>query len=236
MKKIKIGTIGNTLVGKTAISRNYLGEEFSPEEMLTVGMDRFVKEEDYIIREKKVRINISIYDTSGQERYETTVFNYIKKCDGVLLVYAVTDKKTFDDISKWITKIRELQHNKDFPIILIGNKIDLENKRVISQEQGKEIAKNNNFPFFETSAKTGEKVNEAFQYLINLILKYNNIYHDNSPFTPPESPIEKENDTTDTDSNIGINSVDNTIIIKKRYCCCFKKNVKVNMLTMKINH
>ena len=236
MKKIKIGTIGNSLVGKTAICRNYLGEEFSTEEMLTVGMDKFVKDFEYTIKGEKKKSNIFIYDTSGQERYETTVFNFIKKCDGVLLVYAVTDKKTFDDISKWITKIRELQHNKDFPIILIGNKIDLENERVISQEQGKEIAKNNNFPFFETSAKTGEKVNEAFQYLINLILKYNNIYHDNSPFTPPESPIEKENDTTDTDSNIGINSVDNTIIIKKRYCCCFKKNVKVNMLTMKINH
>ena len=209
MKKIKIGTIGNSLVGKTAICRNYLGEEFSPEEMLTVGMDRFVKEEEYIIREKKVRINISIYDTSGQERYETTVFNFIGKCDGVLLVYAVNSEESFNDISKWINKIRELQHNKDFPIILIGNKIDLENERVINKEQGDKVAKDYKFDFYETSAKTGKNVKEAFQHLINLIVKYKE-----------DELINKmtyNNDKTTIDEFV--NEIDNNIINKDKECC-----------------
>ena len=220
MKKIKIGTIGNTLVGKTAISRNYLGEEFSPEEMLTVGMDRFVKEEDYIIREKKVRINISIYDTSGQERYEAIVFNFIKKCDGVLLVYSITDEQTFNDLNKWIEKIRELQPDKKYPVVLVGNKIDLEEQRVISKEKGEKIAKENLFPFYETSAKTGEKVNESFQHLIDLILEYkeeelvNGNTKKNIKLEVDENNVkknkEKDNKTKDD--------------IEKKNCCCCKKN------------
>ena len=219
MKKIKIGTIGNTLVGKTAISRNYLGEEFSPEEMLTVGMDRFVKEEEYIIREKKVRINISIYDTSGQERYEAIIFNFIKKCDGVLLVYSITDEQTFNDLTKWINKIRELQPDTKYPVILVGNKIDLEEQRVISKEKGEKIAKENLFPFYETSAKTGEKVNESFQHLIDLILDYkeelvNGNTKKNIKLEVDENNVkknkEKDNKTKDD--------------IEKKNCCCCKKN------------
>ena len=220
MKKIKIGTIGNTLVGKTAISRNYLGEEFSPEEMLTVGMDRFVKEEEYIIREKKVRINISIYDTSGQERYEAIIFNFIKKCDGVLLVYSITDEQTFNDLTKWINKIRELQPDTKYPVILVGNKIDLEEQRVISKEKIEEIGKEYLFLFYETSAKTGEKVNESFQHLIDLILDYkeeelvNGNTKKNIKLEVDENNVkknkEKDNKTKDD--------------IEKKNCCCCKKN------------
>ena len=172
MKKIKIGTIGNTLVGKTAICRNYLGEEFSTEQMLTVGMEKFVNELELTIKENKIKTHVCIYDTSGQERYETTVFNFIEKCDGVLLVYAINFKESFNDISKWVNKIRELQSDEHFPVVLIGNKIDLDNERVINKEDGEKVAKNYKFPFYETSAKTGENVKEAFQHLIDLIAEY----------------------------------------------------------------
>ena len=172
MKKIKIGTIGNSLVGKTTICRNYLGEKFSTEDLMTVGLDKFIKELEILIGEKTIKTNLLIYDTAGHEKYESIVFNFIKKCDGILLVYAVNSEESFNDISKWINKIREFQHNKDFPIVLIGNKIDLENERVINKEQGEEEAKKHEFAFYETSAKTGENVKEAFQNLIDLVIQY----------------------------------------------------------------
>ena len=213
MKKIKIGTIGNIFVGKTALCRNYLGEEFSTEQMLTVGMEKFVNELEVTIKEKKIKTQVYIYDTSGQERYETTVFNFIEKCDGVLLVYAVNSKESFNDISKWINKIRELQHNKDFPIILIGNKIDLENERVINKEQGDKVAKDYKFDFYETSAKTGKNVKEAFQHLINLIVKYKEDELLNNIITG----MTNNNDKTTIDEFV--NEIDNNIINKDKECC-----------------
>ena len=166
MKKIKIGTIGNCLVGKTALCRNYLGEEFTTEQISTIGMEKFINEVELTIKENKIKTQVYFYDTSGQERYETTVFNFIEKCDGVLLVYAINFKESYNDISKWVNKIRELQSDEHFPVVLIGNKIDLDNERVINKEDGEKVAKNYKFPFYETSAKTGENVKEAFQHLI----------------------------------------------------------------------
>ena len=107
MKKIKIGTIGNSLVGKTTICRNYLGEKFSTEDLMTVGLDKFIKELEILIGEKTIKTNLLIYDTAGHEKYESIVFNFIKNCDGILLVYAVNSEESFNDISKWINKIRE---------------------------------------------------------------------------------------------------------------------------------
>ena len=213
MKKIKIGTIGNSLVGKTTICRNYLGEKFSTEDLMTVGLDKFIKELEILIGEKTIKTNLLIYDTAGHEKYESIVFNFIKKCDGILLVYAVNSEESFNDISKWINKIRELQHNKDFPIILIGNKIDLENERVINKEQGDKVAKDYKFDFYETSAKTGKNVKEAFQHLINLIVKYKEDELLNN--------INKKETIPNNNNNFDgfKNEIDKNIINKDKECC-----------------
>jgi len=163
MKKIKIGTIGNSLVGKTTICRNYLGEKFSTEDLMTVGLDKFIKELEILIGEKTIKTNLLIYDTAGHEKYESIVFNFIKKCDGILLVYAVNSEESFNDISKWINKIREFQHNKDFPIVLIGNKIDLENERVINKEQGEKRLKNMNLLLMKLMLKLEKMLKKLFK-------------------------------------------------------------------------
>ena len=124
MKKIRIGTVGNSLVGKTSISRNYLGEEFSTEDIVTIGMEKYEKDVEYTKNEKTIKTKIHIYDTTGNEKYEAIMINYIKKCDGVLLVYAINEEKSFNDIEKWVKKIREKKPVDNYPIVLIGNKID----------------------------------------------------------------------------------------------------------------
>ncbi len=101
MKKIKIGIIGNTIVGKTSMCRNYLGEEFSKEEIGTATYETYEKDFEYIKNEETIKTKIFIYDT-GSERYDSLMNNYIKKFDGVLLIYAIDNLSTFDDIQKWV--------------------------------------------------------------------------------------------------------------------------------------
>ncbi len=214
MKKIKIGTVGNSLVGKTAISRNYLGEEFSPEDIVTIGMEKYEKEVEYTKNEKTIKTKIHIYDTTGNEKYEAIMINYIKKCDGVLLVYAINEEKSFKDIEKWINKMKELKPVDKYPIVLIGNKIDLEKERVISKEKGEEIAKQYNFPFYETSAKTGDNINESFECLIDLIIQYKENEIENN-----EEIKEKKEENEEK-----VVKIENEKKLKKKKTCCCCKN------------
>ena len=127
----------------------------------------------------------------------------------------MNSKESFNDIPKWINKIRELKHNKDFPIILIGNKIDLENERVINKEQGDKVAKDYKFDFYETSAKTGKNVKEAFQHLINLIVKYKEDELLNNIIKKETIPNNNNNGKIDGFEN----EIDKNIINKDKECC-----------------
>ena len=174
MKKISIGTLGNTLVGKTALSRCYSGEEFEPNEIVTTGMGKFMKNIELKIKEKTINLNVIIHDTAGQEKYQAIALNYIRKCDGILLVYTVDDRRSLIDVEKWLTKIKETNQEENYPLVLLGNKIDLfkeNNSDFVTKKEGEELAQKYNFKLFETSAKTKENVEEAFQYMIDLIVK-----------------------------------------------------------------
>ena len=116
------------------------------------------------------KYSVNFFDTAGQERFRAMSFNLIKKCDGILLIYDITDKESFESIPQWMENI---QDNKglDYPIILCGNKIDLENERVISKKEGEELAQKFGITFFETSNKDGKNVEKAAFELINQIIK-----------------------------------------------------------------
>ena len=113
-------------------------------------------------------VNAFIYDTGGQEKYKSINETYYKKANGILLVYDITSRKSFDDIiNYYCDKIEELCE-KNIPIILLGNKTDLENKREVSQEEGIELARSNKYIFKETSCVKNENVADAFEALIEL--------------------------------------------------------------------
>jgi small GTP-binding protein len=118
---------------------------------------------------KKVRLQI--WDTAGQERFQTILPAYYRGADGIALVYDVTDASTFGNVAKWIKQIE--QHAPDrVQKILIGNKADMSNERVITTEQGQELGKTYDAPFFECSAKAGINITESFETLItNVITK-----------------------------------------------------------------
>ena len=117
---------------------------------------------------------------TGQERFESLVLNAIKNTQGIFLVYDITEPKSFADLNNWIGRVKECKSISDFPFIIIANKIDLEDKRKIATDEGKKFAAENNLPYSETSAITGQGVNEAFLALIQRVYNKNNNIKNNN--------------------------------------------------------
>ena len=173
---IKLGTLGESKVGKTNLSNVFIGNKFDDEELSTIGVGNLIKKIDIKYKEKSKSISLKIWDTAGQERFKSVATQYIKSCDGLLIVYAVNDRTSFEKIEEWLKEVEEKKNtNNKVPLVLIGNKIDLENERVVSKEEGEKLAEKYNIEFFECSAKNGINVNEAFQYLIDSCVE---IHHD----------------------------------------------------------
>ena len=173
---ISLGTLGDSHVGKSVLTEIYLGHEFIEEYISTIGINANIKEEKLIINDEEQKIKIKIWDTAGQEKYKSIATSYIKTCNGIFLIYAINDRKSFENIEIWLNEVEEKKrYNSNVPLVLIGNKIDLENERVVSKEEGEKLAEKYNIEFFECSAKKGINVNEAFQYLIDSCVE---IHHD----------------------------------------------------------
>ena len=164
-ERLRILTLGNHNVGKSCFIIRYTEEKFQESYLMTVGFD--IKMKDIVLKDKKY--TIALIDTAGQERFKSIAYNVIKNADGIILMYDITKQASYDSISEWMKNIREVQP-KDFPIVLLGNKIDLEEKRDISKEEGEELAQKYELPFYETSNKTGENIEKSCLDLIDKII------------------------------------------------------------------
>ena len=167
VETIKIGSLGNSDVGKTQFSKKYTNSNYNSNfNLSSVGFEFYTKEK-ILSNGKKYKINI--YDTAGQEKFRSLSLNSIRNYDGVFLMYDITDFKSFDSISEWIKNIYE-KKDENYPLILIGNKYDLKDGREVSEEEGLETAEKYKTTYFETSAKEGINVEEAIDELINKII------------------------------------------------------------------
>ena len=162
---IKIMTLGNLAVGKTNFILKYTDNKFQETHISTVGLDFKIKRMEI----NKKNYQIVLFDTAGQERYKSIALNVLKDTHGILLMYDITSKTTFESIPDWINNIKDLK-GVDFPLILVGNKIDLEEKRKVNIEEGQKLASENKILFFETSNKTGINIQEAGLALIKKII------------------------------------------------------------------
>lgn len=156
--QIKLLMIGDSGVGKTCLLLRYANDSFSPTFITTIGIDFKIKN----IELDGKRIKLQIWDTAGQERFRTITTSYFRGAQGILLVYDVTDRGSFNSIRNWVGQI---QQHADVHVnkILIGNKCDIEEQRVVSFEEGKTLAKEYGIQFFETSAKNDMNVETGFQ-------------------------------------------------------------------------
>jgi Ras-related protein Rab-8A len=114
-------------------------------------------------------VKMQVWDTAGQERFRTITQSYYKGSMGIMLLYDCTSEESFQNVRNWVRQI-ELHANPEVQKVLVGNKCDLEDKRVISKEMGEKLASDYNMKFIETSAKSGHNVGESF-YLIAKELK-----------------------------------------------------------------
>jgi len=115
------------------------------------------------------KIKLQIWDTAGQERFHTITTSYYRGANGIMLVYDITNAKSFENISKWLRNIEE-HASEDVEKMLLGNKCDMEEKRIISKERGETIAREHGIKFFETSAKSNINIETAFLALATDIL------------------------------------------------------------------
>ena len=166
LSSILIVTLGESTVGKTAYINKYVKGNFE-NTLATIGFEIKYK---YLSLTNGERIKIIFEDTSGQERYHSLSLNFIRKANGVILMYDITKKNTFETVSNWCNQIWEYQQ-KDFPIILLGNKCDLENERQVQREEGEQIAIEKGIKFLETSNKEGINIKESVKELVDMILK-----------------------------------------------------------------
>lgn len=166
--------MGNGGVGKTTLRRRWMGEGFTTSYILTVGADFAVKT---LNTPNGHEVKFQIWDLGGQPHFKEVRKTFYAGTAGALVVYDVTDRKSYADIFGWIEEMLK-NINKKIPIVLVGNKIDLRDNasEAISTEEGnklrKEIIEKYGLKvlFIETSAKTGENVDKAFQNMAKLLL------------------------------------------------------------------
>jgi len=159
---MKLLLIGDTATGKTSLLVKYSDNKFNDHMMSTIGIDFKIK----TIELNGKRIKLQIWDTAGQEKYHTITTAYYRGSHGIMMVYDITNVRTFDNISRWVQNTVD-HAEQDCVKMIVGNKSDLEEKRLISRNRGQELALSIGVDFVECSAKSGENVNLAFEKLVS---------------------------------------------------------------------
>ena len=210
----KIILLGNSNVGKTSIYYYYTKKIFLEEYTSTVGVD--YSTEFKTILGKNVRFNI--WDTAGQEKYRSTISNYFKGADACFLIFDLTDINSFNDLEIWYELFNEkstiLNNNEN--IVLLGNKCDIDEKKV-DQDLIDKFINDKKFQYFETSAKEGINIDKAFQYIAEKLIKLNENDENININNTDEEKVVKLNDNNNNNNNNNNNSAQ--LNNKKMKCC-----------------
>lgn len=160
----KVLIIGDSSVGKSSILLRYVENMFTELFLSTIGVDFKIK----MLKYNDKDIKLQIWDTAGQERFKTITRSYYRGANAVIIVYDVTDIESFHHVSVWLDEMaRNTDQNvKNIVPILVGNKIDKEKMRQVSQKDGLAYANEKNIDFIEVSSKTGENVEKIFDILV----------------------------------------------------------------------
>ena len=162
---LKILVLGDTAVGKTSLSLKFVDGFFPENYISTIGVEYKIK----LVEVNGTKIILKIWDTCGQERYKSLARTFLKDADGILFVYDISNKQSFDHIKDWIRESEE--SNNEFQKIVVGNKIDLpEKSRQVLKEKLTKYIDEKKYKGIEVSAKTGENVEKAFLMLTQLIV------------------------------------------------------------------
>lgn len=153
----KLLLIGDSGVGKTCLLFRFSEDAFNSTFISTIGIDFKIR----TIELEGKKIKLQIWDTAGQERFRTITTAYYRGAMGIMLVYDITNEKSFDNIRNWIRNIEE-HASKDVEKMVLGNKCDMNDRRQVSKERGEQLAIEHGIKFMETSAKASVNVDDAF--------------------------------------------------------------------------
>ena len=155
---IPLMLLGDGQVGKTSLIARITGNEFDESLLTTVGKSS----QTYEVELHGYNLKMKIWETAGQERFKSMSVNVIKNAEGLLLTYSITSRESFNNLESWLKQLNDAKDISKIPIVIVGNKSDLEGLRIVKYEEGKEFADKHNYHFYEVSAKTGQNVKEAF--------------------------------------------------------------------------
>ena len=186
----KILTLGESSVGKTCILRRYVEGQFFKNQLSTIGID--FKSKTLQIGNHEIRLKI--WDTAGEERFRNITSQYYKGAEGIILVFDLTKKESFEKINDWMKQIKVNTQSDEIAIVLLGNKKDIVNERVVSFEEGNERAGEYGIKYFETSALDGTGIDEAIQNLSEEIMKKKKIDFEKNNFVLGKQKVVKNKD------------------------------------------
>ena len=193
--KFNVSLLGDTSVGKTCMINSLKGFPFDANQIATIGIDDVMDEAKF----ENVSYKFKIFDTAGQERYNSISTQTVQLADGFLIVFAVDNPDSFDKISLWIETIEDKVNINQKAIILVGNKCDIKNEeRKIDKSKAEEFANSHKMKYYETSAKTGENIKIVFNQL------YTDIYNLSKKLEKKEDNIKltkKNNNDNDQENN-----------------------------------
>lgn len=197
----RVVLIGDSGVGKTALLLRFCDDIFDLSFVSTIGIDFRIKS----ITVQGKRVKLQIWDTAGQEKFQSVASSYYRNAHGIMLVYDVMDAHSFIHISKWVNNISK-SASSDIRMVLIGNKCDQEdNLKVIVKDRGKSLARELEIPFIEASAMNDFNVDNAFELVTRMIL---------------ERQLEKEKETESVENEVvDLNAHD---LVHGKTKCCLK--------------
>ena len=161
----KVLLLGDSDVGKSSLILRYTDETFNSKLVNSIGVDFKMKKREI---DGKI-IKVQIWDTAGHERFRSITYSYYRGANSIIIVFDVSDKKSFISITEWLKQIEKHAKENVFKF-LVGNKSDLENERQVTYEEAKKYADEHDLPYIETSAKNGININELFDESIKSFL------------------------------------------------------------------
>lgn len=176
---IKLLALGDSGVGKTTFLYRYTNGEFLEEFISTVGIDfrekRVVyhaKNPDGTKQARGQRVHLQLWDTAGQERFRSLTTAFFRDAMGFLLMFDLTHEESFVNVRSWLSQLQTHAYCEDPTIVLIGNKCDLDGReRVVDENAARQLADTLGIKYYETSAKSGENVNEAIEVLLESVME-----------------------------------------------------------------
>jgi small GTP-binding protein len=167
-QKMKLVMLGEGRVGKTSLLQRFMSNTFDEAQPSTTTATMYASTK--MTTDKGVSCNVAIWDTAGQEKYHALGPIYYRDAHGAFIAYDITDKDSFDKVKVWLRELHQVVGD-GIPIVIVGNKVDLERSRKVSAKEAEEWAQQHGAHHFQCSAKLGLKVTEAFQALVNKVVE-----------------------------------------------------------------